>query len=61
MSERLASEGGSAGTRLVRALDRISVAMRPTLFAYQFVLHLQQPSAPELVSRDLTQSSAARA
>ncbi len=47
----LAAEGGSTGTRLMRAVDRISVSLRPTLFAYQFVLHLERPAAPELVTR----------
>jgi 2-polyprenyl-3-methyl-5-hydroxy-6-metoxy-1,4-benzoquinol methylase len=49
--EVLAGEGGSTGTRLMRAVDRVSVSLRPTLFAYQFVLHLQRPAAPELVTR----------
>ena len=49
--EILAGEGGSTGIRLMRAADRVSVSLRPTLFAYQFVLHLQRPAAPELVTR----------
>jgi 2-polyprenyl-3-methyl-5-hydroxy-6-metoxy-1,4-benzoquinol methylase len=46
----LAAEGGSSRVRLLRRLDRVSVSVRPTLFAYQFVVHLQRPTAPELVS-----------
>ena len=42
------------GVRVLRALDRLSVAIRPTLFAYQFVLHLEQRAAPELLSRQGT-------
>ena len=47
----LATEGGSLGTRIMRKLDRVTVSLRPTLFAYQFVLHLQRPVAPEVVTR----------
>lgn len=48
----LAPDSGStsARTRLVRALDRVSVSVRPTLFAYQFVLHLEQAPAGDLVT-----------
>jgi glycosyltransferase involved in cell wall biosynthesis len=49
--EVLAADGASAGKRLVRHLDRLSVSLRPTLFAYQFVLDMQQPVAPQLVTR----------
>jgi glycosyltransferase involved in cell wall biosynthesis/ubiquinone/menaquinone biosynthesis C-methylase UbiE len=45
----LSRDGGSAATRLVRTLDRVSVSLRPTLFAYQFVLHLELMPAPDLV------------
>ena len=48
----LAGEGGSVTTRALRAADRLTVAARPTLFAYQFVLHLQRPVAPELLRQD---------
>ncbi len=47
----LSRRGGSVATRALRAVDRLTVSMRPTLFAYQFVWHLQAPQAPELVSR----------
>ena len=47
----LAGTGGSLGTRFVRAVDRVTVSLRPTLFAYQFVWHLARPNAPELVTR----------
>jgi 2-polyprenyl-3-methyl-5-hydroxy-6-metoxy-1,4-benzoquinol methylase len=46
----LASEGGSAAKRLLRSADRVTVSVRPTLFAYQFVMHLQRRPAPELVA-----------
>jgi SAM-dependent methyltransferase len=50
----LAGTGGSLGTRFVRAVDRVTVSLRPTLFAYQFVWHLERPNAPELVTRTFT-------
>lgn len=49
----LAGDGGSLGTRLLRRADRVSVSLRPTLFAYQFVLHLQRPAAPELLTQEV--------
>lgn len=42
--------GGSAMTRLLRKADRVSVAVRPTLFAYQFVLHLQRPQPAQFLT-----------
>ncbi|MGZ4639034.1 MAG: methyltransferase domain-containing protein, partial [Actinomycetes bacterium] len=50
----LARDGGSLGTRILRRLDSVTVSLRPTLFAYQFVLHLERSPRPELVSRTLT-------
>lgn len=49
--EVLSRRDGSRGAAVARAVDRILVSLRPTLFAYQFVLHLEQPAVPELVSR----------
>ena len=49
--------GGSAASsrgramHAVQAVDKLLVALRPTLFAYQFVLHLEQRSEPELLRR----------
>jgi 2-polyprenyl-3-methyl-5-hydroxy-6-metoxy-1,4-benzoquinol methylase len=48
----LASDDDRVSTRILRGLDRLSVSLRPTLFAYQFVLHLEQSPAPDLVTRD---------
>ena len=48
----LAREHGSFLTRVLRALDRVTVSLRPTLFAYQFVLHLERPPSPRLMSRE---------
>lgn len=42
------SKGGFA--RLLRVLDRVSVSLRPTLFAYQFVIHLENPEAPGVIT-----------
>ncbi|MDQ1598669.1 MAG: hypothetical protein QOD68_143, partial [Actinomycetota bacterium] len=33
------------------SVDKVAVSLRPTLFAYQFVWHLQRPSAPSVMSR----------
>ncbi len=46
----VAGEGDGTVMRFVRALDRICVTLRPTLFAYQFVLHLERRRTPELVT-----------
>jgi 2-polyprenyl-3-methyl-5-hydroxy-6-metoxy-1,4-benzoquinol methylase len=46
----LARQDATLTGRFLRAVDRVSVYARPTLFAYQFVLHLERPRAPELVS-----------
>jgi SAM-dependent methyltransferase len=47
----LSGDGGSVPTRLLRSVDKVAVSLRPTLFAYQFVWHLQRPSAPSVLSR----------
>jgi hypothetical protein len=47
----LSGDGGSVPTRVLRSVDKVAVSLRPTLFAYQFVWHLQRPSAPSVLSR----------
>jgi hypothetical protein len=47
----LSGDGGSVATRVLRSVDKVAVSLRPTLFAYQFVWHLQRPSAPSVLSR----------
>jgi len=42
--------GGGRAARVVRAIDRLTVGLRPTLFAYQFVLHLELPEAAQIVA-----------
>jgi predicted TPR repeat methyltransferase len=37
--------------RLLRRLDRLAVAVRPTLFGYQFVCQCEPKSTPSIVSR----------
>ena len=44
------AEGGRGG-RVVRAIDRVLVSLRPTLFAYQFVLHLERPVSGTVTTR----------
>jgi 2-polyprenyl-3-methyl-5-hydroxy-6-metoxy-1,4-benzoquinol methylase len=46
------SSGDGLLTRLLRVLDRLSVSVRPTLFAYQFVVHLEAAEVPGVVSRE---------
>jgi 2-polyprenyl-3-methyl-5-hydroxy-6-metoxy-1,4-benzoquinol methylase len=48
----LAGTPRSRRARLLRALDQLSVAVRPTLFAYQFVLHLERREAAQVTARD---------
>ena len=43
---------GGLLTRILRALDRLTVSVRPTLFAYQFVVHLEPAEVPGVVSRE---------
>ena len=50
--EVLSGENKSLFARVLRALDRFLVSLRPTLFAYQFVLHLETPGGPSLVRRE---------
>jgi 2-polyprenyl-3-methyl-5-hydroxy-6-metoxy-1,4-benzoquinol methylase len=57
----LTAPGGSTMTRLLRKLDRVSVSLRPTLFAYQFVLHLQRPVPAQFLTHPpLPSAGAAR-
>ena len=54
----LSGDGGSVPTRVLRSVDKVAVSLRPTLFAYQFVWHLQRPSAPSVLSRARAAESA---
>lgn len=45
------SSGDGRTARLLRRLDRLAVAARPTLFGYQFVCQCEPASPPSLVSR----------
>jgi 2-polyprenyl-3-methyl-5-hydroxy-6-metoxy-1,4-benzoquinol methylase len=55
--EVLSAEHGTLGARFLRALDRFLVSLRPTLFAYQFVLQLENPAGPALVTRERSASA----
>ncbi|MBV9369862.1 MAG: methyltransferase domain-containing protein [Frankiales bacterium] len=48
----LAGSSKRPGARLISAIDKLLVALRPTLFAYQFVLQLEQPARPGVLTRD---------
>lgn len=48
----LSRETTSLPARLLRVLDRGTVAARPTLFAYQFVLHLELAEVPGVMTRE---------
>jgi 2-polyprenyl-3-methyl-5-hydroxy-6-metoxy-1,4-benzoquinol methylase len=48
----LSGERKGPFARLLAALDRITVWARPTLFAYQFVLHLEPAEVPGVITRD---------
>ncbi len=43
------ARGAGRGKRLLRAIDRAAVAVRPTLFGYQLVYHCETPAASTLV------------
>jgi SAM-dependent methyltransferase len=45
------TRGQGRGVQILRRLDRIAVAMRPTLFGYQFVCQSEATSIPSIVSR----------
>jgi len=55
LSSKAPKNSRGRAVRALQALDRLSVAVRPTLFAYQFVLHLEQRSAPEVVRQGLVE------
>jgi 2-polyprenyl-3-methyl-5-hydroxy-6-metoxy-1,4-benzoquinol methylase len=44
------TRGGGRAVRTLRRLDRLAVAMRPTLFGYQFVCQCERVSRPSVVS-----------
>lgn len=44
------TRGGGRAVRALRGLDRLAVAMRPTLFGYQFVCQCQPAARPSIVS-----------
>ena len=48
----LSGESKGLLARILRALDRVTVTVRPTLFAYQFVIHLENAEVPSVVTRD---------
>jgi len=41
-----AARGGDTTRRAIKRIDRIGTALRPTLFAYQFLYELEPVSAP---------------
>jgi 2-polyprenyl-3-methyl-5-hydroxy-6-metoxy-1,4-benzoquinol methylase len=51
----LARDGGK-GRGVVGVLDRAAVAIRPTLFGYQFVYHCEAGEAPQLIDESLPAS-----
>jgi 2-polyprenyl-3-methyl-5-hydroxy-6-metoxy-1,4-benzoquinol methylase len=48
----LSGESKGLLARILRVFDRVTVSVRPTLFAYQFVIHLEHAEVPGLVTRE---------